>query len=270
MDDNDFWELVAVLQAETGAVARRRLRARLESLPPAERTAFAERFRSLVFELDRAALFEQPVDADGFGPEDIDDDMFINVRVAITASGRNAWESVARDPLAVTSRHDWPISDAEFLVDLLEELQPDNGHWPIASRSNPDGWQPMPPVTLQDPWLAISLNLGRTSMRPWRGSSWEGEAERAVGQQARGFEADEQLAKQFASGQVTQVSVELVLTTSSGKKLKRSHRLTRGHLRVGADVLVDPGGVDKLADAWLSRELCPLLNWAASAVSIDG
>jgi hypothetical protein len=64
------------------------------------------------------------------------------------------------------------------------------------------------------------------------------------------------------------VSVELVLTASTDKRLRYKHHVGDGRLVMTADVHVNPDEDD--AGSWVRAELLKVLDWAASAVSIDG
>lgn len=94
--------------------------------------------------LDTRALYEQPITDDGHQPDDMDDDLFVAARVAITAAGHTTWQTIHDDPATVTQRVDWPIADAEHLLDLIDPDPETRVNTPdsVETRTNPHGWPP--------------------------------------------------------------------------------------------------------------------------------
>ena len=121
MDTGEFWHLIDALQGSTEAAAVKRLVRALEGLPEPELENFSTRLAKAVYDLDTERHFKQPIKTDEFEPGDVDEDLFVSVRCAVVAAGREAYETVLRDPSELSRRHDWSISSGEMILQAAEE-----------------------------------------------------------------------------------------------------------------------------------------------------
>lgn len=148
MDTGEFWHLIDALQGSTETVAVKRSVKALERLPEPELEDFSTRLAKAVYDLDTERLFAQPIKTDEFEPGDVDENLFVSVRCAVVAAGREAYESVMRDPAELSRRHDWSISSGEAILQAADEAYQGQSAvpwtfsppWETETGNNKAGW----------------------------------------------------------------------------------------------------------------------------------
>ncbi|MEV8510203.1 DUF4240 domain-containing protein [Actinoplanes sp. NPDC051475] len=162
--EDDFWQLIAVLEGSTDDEAVGRLTQALRAAGQRKSVAFAERLAATLYELDREVLFRQPVrwsdDPDDAEPIPLSGDTFLYLRAEIVAKGRAVVEQVLDDP-AVLLEHRW--DDGEALLYAAEqatgreietkrsyETGSNEQHWAPVERDSSTHRTPIVAVLLSD------------------------------------------------------------------------------------------------------------------------
>jgi hypothetical protein len=122
MPEDEFWQLIAVLDGSTQEEAVERLTQVLRAGGRRTAIGFAERLAATLYELDRESLFRQPVrwsdDPDDSEPIPLSGDTFLYLRADIVAKGKAVVEQVLADPAVLLTRR-W--DDGEALLYAPDE-----------------------------------------------------------------------------------------------------------------------------------------------------
>lgn len=125
MPEDEFWELIAVLEGSSDEDAVGRLTEALRAGGKRKAVAFQERLAATLHELDREVLFQQPVrwadDPDG-DVIPLSHDSFLYLRADIVAKGKQVVEQVLANPAALLDRA-W--DDGEMLLSAADEAVED-------------------------------------------------------------------------------------------------------------------------------------------------
>ena len=122
MDEDEFWDLVSLLEGRADPDGVERLTAALAQRPPEEIEGFEDQLAEALHALDTRAHFTQPVrDAEDGAvgePLALSDDSFLYARAAVVAAGRDVYRRVAADPAAFAGT--WDLG-AEILLSVAED-----------------------------------------------------------------------------------------------------------------------------------------------------
>ncbi|HEX8346350.1 MAG TPA: DUF4240 domain-containing protein [Actinoplanes sp.] len=163
MPEDEFWQLIAVLDGSADGEAVDRLTAALRAGGKRQAVGFAERLAATLYELDREALFNQPVRWSD-DPEDealipLSGDTFLYLRADIVAKGKAVVERVLADPAVVLTRR-W--DDGEALLYAANAATGDEIETKVSyeTGSNEQHWSPVEfdPSTHQAPIVAVLLS----------------------------------------------------------------------------------------------------------------
>lgn len=177
MTDDEFWDLVAVLDGQVDEDAMERLGDVLRDRGAETARAFQERLARALYELDRQELACLPVrwtsQEEGDEPIPLSDDAFGYLRAAVVARGRAVYHEVLADPRKVLE-YRW--DDGEGLLYVADEVTGDvihteyshatgaNGeHWTVCEEQSPP-WGPGPCpvfVDVRDLSRSTMLQTGR-------------------------------------------------------------------------------------------------------------
>jgi hypothetical protein len=161
MDEDTFWELIAVMNGRTDEDAVQLLTEALQARGAKAARPFAERLSKLLYELDREVLFRQPVRFDGEDPADLadpdiepiplSDDSFVYLRAGIVARGRRVYEQVLADP-GELARGTWP--ECEELLYVADEVAGDEIETKTSyeTGSNSKHWREPPAEPQREAW----------------------------------------------------------------------------------------------------------------------
>ncbi|MEU4622088.1 DUF4240 domain-containing protein [Actinoplanes sp. NPDC023801] len=163
MPEDEFWQLIAMLEGSTDDEAVERLTAALRTGGKRKAARFAERLAATLYELDREVLFRQPVqwsdDPEEHAPIPLSDDTFLYLRAGIVAKGRAVVERALADPAVLLTRR-W--DDGEALLYAANEAaggEIETKH-SYETGSNQQHWSPIESdsSTLQTPTVAVLLS----------------------------------------------------------------------------------------------------------------
>lgn len=120
MTKDDFWAAIAILGGVADDASTSRLVDYLADRGEPAIVAFAETLARAVFDLDTPthgaqSVYDSSEDADGPAIP-MSSDVFLHARLAVVASGRDAYERVLADPTAMSGV--WPLAEAESLLDV--------------------------------------------------------------------------------------------------------------------------------------------------------
>jgi len=253
MGDEQFWSLIAVLRGQTDNVAMRRLRKRLVALPNDQLEEFADRLSRAVHDLDTRVHFEQPIRADDFEPDDVDEDLFVAVRCAVVACGREAYDKVLADPAALGRSSAWPIGNGEDLLSAAERAYKDRTGqswtyvpaWNTETGDNMGGW-PEVGASLGEPdkskIAAVPETIGSSRSdenrlidfdfsfvddviaRLWDKESWSSSLIEAAKHAQAAVLADAELMEDVASAGLKIVSVTVEFVSAKARPTNRVKR----------------------------------------------
>lgn len=184
MDEDGFWELIAVMRGRTDEQAVQQLVGALRAHGSKGARSFAQRLAKVLYELDREVLFRQPVRFDDEDPADLDDaqvepiplsdDSFLYLRAGIVARGRQAYEQILADPQEL-ARGTWP--ECEELLYVADEVAGEEVETKTSyeTGSNTKHWSAPPPEPERDAWdvgpRAVWVDV-RDLSNPIEGEIW--------------------------------------------------------------------------------------------------
>jgi len=161
LPEDEFWQLISLLQGSAREEAVGRLTDELRAGGRRQAAAFAERLAATLHDLDREALFRQPVrwsdDPEDAEPIPLSDDTFLSLRAAVVAQGKAVVDEVLADPAALRKRR-W--DDGEALLYAAEEAVGKE----IATKhsyetgSNAEHWSPADLPAGPRPLVAVLLS----------------------------------------------------------------------------------------------------------------
>ncbi|MEI4273452.1 DUF4240 domain-containing protein [Klenkia sp. LSe6-5] len=141
LPEDEFWQLIALLDGQPVGEPVLRLTAELERRGPRTSRAFAERLALVLFELDREALADRTIrwaDAPDEPPIPLSDDSFLYLRAAVVAAGRDAVAAAIADPTSLERR---PWDDGEELLYVAGDHETSVSY---ETGSNEAHWSPRP------------------------------------------------------------------------------------------------------------------------------
>jgi hypothetical protein len=145
MADDEFWQLIDLLEGRTDEDALARLTEALHARGRRSAVAFQERLARVLYDLDREELADQPVryadDPADQDPLPLSDDGFLYLRAGIVARGRETYQAVLADP-AVLASGTW--DECEDLLYVAEEVTGDDIETKVSyeTGSNERHWTP--------------------------------------------------------------------------------------------------------------------------------
>lgn len=163
MPEDEFWQLIAVLDGSTDDRAVERLAATLRAGGKRKAVRFAERLAATLHELDREVLFRQPVrwldDPDEEAPIPLSGDTFLYLRAAVVGQGKAFVEQVLADPAVLLTRR-W--DDGEALLYAADQAAGEriDTRYSCETGSNEQHWAPVEfdPATQKTPLVAVLLS----------------------------------------------------------------------------------------------------------------
>lgn len=167
LPEDEFWELVGLLEGRPTGEPVQRLSAELERRGGRTARAFAERLALVLFTLDREVLAERTIrwaDAPGEDPIPLSDDSFLYLRAAVVAAGRDAVAAAVADPASLESRL-W--EDGEELLYAAGDHQTAVSY---ETGSNEACWSPRP--AYEDharPVVALLVKDATDTVEGWDG-----------------------------------------------------------------------------------------------------
>lgn len=187
MDEQSLWDVMATLGGKADKKALKHFGTRLNQLSPEDVTAFGDELSAKLYALDTEAHFKQPILADEAAdaePEDMDGDLFDDLRCAVVLAGQDVYESVLARPQALTE-HRWPqLWDAGAIIDVLDAVHKERSigtgsyspKFPLDTGSNPLGFQENPTPrdnSPSEPADRVWLLLGYTYEDPAFERKWD-------------------------------------------------------------------------------------------------
>ena len=124
MDETTFWGVIDTLDGKVSKKAREAFKDRLNGLPDDEVIAFGDELSAKIHALDTEAHFNQLVLLEpGDEPEDeLDEDLFAELRIAVVIAGRKLYESVLGNPNEVASRYWETLDEGDKVIQSLDDV----------------------------------------------------------------------------------------------------------------------------------------------------
>jgi hypothetical protein len=257
MDEKNMWKHLRVLGGHVDEETFEQLVAELCDLSGPQIVAFSEALAAVLYRLDTAAHFHQPVrdisDPPGSPVLPMTDDMFLFVRCAVVAAGRKRYEAVLANPSALAGT--WDVSDAQLLLEAAPQayeevtghpwahetaVSPDTGSntegWP-ESESTPTATKQVKTATPQD-WLKIPVG--------WDGVKPSAPFEYFLDQTVKRVAAEPRWTEWFFSLGVEEVWLFPLYTTQrADPKIRKGRRKVQAEFTRTPDEIWRPGLTDE-------------------------